>query len=174
RRPRGGEGRGDRRKSPWGDRTVYPNEVKKHTCGTLMTPCGNGSRQGSLRGVMRLRPWVPALAWAAVLFVLSSIPGDTFPRVPGWHADKVVHVALYLLLGLFCARALRATKNLSVARLVFAATMLATAYGVADEVHQLFTPRRSCDWRDVVADAVGAFIGAVLLSHRSGKITPAV
>jgi VanZ family protein len=42
------------------------------------------------------------------------------------------------------------------------ACLLATLYGVTDELHQLFTPRRSCDFYDVVADAVGGLLGAVL------------
>src|SRR5262245_58962678 len=118
----------------------------------------------------RLRPWWPALAWAAALFALSSIPGQALPRVPACNADKVVHGALYMVLGIFCARGLRATTGLGAAGLVAAAAALATAYGATDELHQLFTPRRSCDWRDVVADAVGAVLGAVVLARRRGKI----
>ena len=96
--------------------------------------------------------------------------------MPGWHLDKVVHGALYLVLGLLCARALRATTALSATRVVVLAAALATVYGVTDELHQLFTPRRSCDWRDVVADAVGGLAGAALamLLSRRGKFGAAV
>jgi VanZ family protein len=130
-----------------------------------------------------LRHWLPALSWAAVLFALSSIPGAALPTVPGWHVDKLVHGVLYLVLGFLCARALAATTRLKGATLVAAATLLGTAYGVTDELHQLLTPRRSCDWRDVIADGAGALIGAgvaVALSRHSnhsdhrGKVTPAV
>jgi VanZ family protein len=123
-----------------------------------------------------LRPWLPALAWAAVLFALSSIPGGALPPDPGWQTDKLVHGVLYLVLGLLCRRALGARAGLTPAQLAAAATALATVYGVSDELHQLLTPRRSCDWRDVVADAVGALIGTGLatLFSRRGKITPAV
>jgi VanZ family protein len=45
------------------------------------------------------------------------------------------------------------------------AVLLATFYGAFDEVHQAFTPDRSPDVRDLVADCLGAAIGvaAILL-----------
>jgi VanZ family protein len=112
--------------------------------------------------------------------VLSSIPGAALPTVPGWHVDKFVHALIYLVLGFLCARALAATTLLKSGALTLVATLIATAYGVTDELHQLLTPRRSCDWRDVVADAAGALLGAGLAvstiahSNRRGKVTPAV
>ena len=85
-----------------------------------------------------------------------------------------MHGVLYLVLGVLCVRGLRATTSLGGARLAAAATALATIYGVTDELHQIFTPRRSSDWRDVVADGVGAAIGVLLVASRRGKTTPAV
>jgi VanZ family protein len=101
-------------------------------------------------------------AWAAVIFVLSSIPGSAFPEVPGRYTDKVVHVALYGVLGLLVGRALAATTALGGPARVALTCALATAYGITDELHQLFTPRRSCDWHDVVADALGGLVGGLL------------
>jgi VanZ family protein len=127
-----------------------------------------------------LRAWLPAIGWATLLFVLSSIPGAAFPQVPGWHADKLVHALLYFVLGFLCARAFAATTRMTGASLALVATLVATAYGVTDELHQLLTPRRSCDWRDVVADGAGALLGAgaaitvIAHSNRRGKVTPAV
>jgi len=119
----------------------------------------------------RLRPWLPALGWAAFLAVLSSIPGSAIPEGPTPNFDKLVHGALYLVLGFFCARGLAATKALSTGALVTAATLMGTLYGVTDELHQLLTPRRSSDWHDVVADAVGTFVGALVATRlrRTGR-----
>ena len=111
---------------------------------------------------MIFKPWRPVFAWAAVIFGLSSIPGSSLPEVPLAQADKLVHGAIYLVLGLLLGRALAAATRLPKGGRVALAFLLATAYGVTDELHQLFTPRRSCDWHDVVADAVGGLLGAVL------------
>ena len=39
------------------------------------------------------------------------------------------------------------------------AVLLALAYGISDEIHQSFTPGRSPDVMDVVADTIGAGVG---------------
>jgi VanZ family protein len=112
-----------------------------------------------------LRPWLPAIGWAVLLAVLSSIPGTAIPAGPTPNFDKLVHGGLYLVLGFFCARALAATTTLAPGALVAAATLMGTLYGVTDELHQLLTPRRSSDWHDVVADAVGALAGALVATR---------
>ena len=116
----------------------------------------NGS---SVRG---RRLWALVGAWAIVLYLLSSIPGSALPEVPGRYTDKVVHVLLYAVLGVLLGRALEATTALRRAPRVVVGCALATAYGITDELHQLLTPRRSCDWHDVVADAVGGLLGGLL------------
>jgi VanZ family protein len=119
------------------------------------------------------RIWGPALGWAAVIFVCSSLPGTAYPRTDVPAADKLVHLFLYGALGALCARALilraaRPEARLRL-RLVLAAAALATAYGITDELHQLFVPFRSADWQDVIADAIGGLIGATLARWRCGR-----
>jgi VanZ family protein len=38
--------------------------------------------------------------------------------------------------------------------------VVASLYGVTDELHQAFVPNRSCDLRDWVADTLGGALGA--------------
>jgi VanZ family protein len=108
-----------------------------------------------------LRAWGPALVWAAVIFALSSIPGTRLPSMPVPNADKLVHAAVYVVLGVLCLRGVRRTSSLVGARAVLIAACIAAIYGVTDELHQLFTPNRSCDWHDAAADATGGLAGAL-------------
>lgn len=112
-----------------------------------------------------LGAWWWALAWAAVIFVLSSIPGTAYPEtnVPG--ADKLVHVTVYAILGFLSARALSSRERWTPALRIVVSAALCGLFGITDELHQLFVPRRSCDWRDGVADIVGGLIGAVLFTQ---------
>jgi VanZ family protein len=112
----------------------------------------------------RLRPWIPALLWAATIFVLSSISGSAYPATNLVNADKLVHLFLYGLLGGLCARGLARGSGLAPRSLFFLAALLSTLYGVSDELHQAFVPGRNSDWRDVVADAVGSLLGAALVA----------
>lgn len=95
----------------------------------------------------------------AMIFVMSS--QSTVPRLPVAVSDKTLHGVLYCGLGALLVRALASGRLAAVSVLVcVAAAALATAYGVTDEVHQLFVFGRECDVRDLAADAVGAAVGA--------------
>jgi VanZ family protein len=106
------------------------------------------------------------LLWATVIFRLSAIPGDALPRLPAgwWNADKFVHGLVYAVLGGLCWHGARRTFARDRGRWleVLAAVALTTLFGISDELHQAFTPFRSPDAFDVVADAAGALVGAVV------------
>jgi VanZ family protein len=110
------------------------------------------------------RPWIPALLWAATIFVLSSFPGSAYPATNLVNADKLVHIALYGLLGGLCARGFVRGSGWGLWPVLGLAALLSTLYGVSDELHQAFVPGRNSDWHDVVADAVGSLLGAALVT----------
>lgn len=115
----------------------------------------------------------PALAWSAtvaymaVLFWLSSRTGDVVGR---WNLlrvpDYVLHGVAYLGLGAVAHVAFAASFRWSPWLRALAAMVLATVYGVSDEVHQAFVPGRMASWQDVLADAAGAAVGQVLFLVR--------
>jgi VanZ family protein len=106
----------------------------------------------------RLTAWLPVAVWAAVIFMLSSIPSldsglgtwDTVLR-------KLAHLAEYAVLGALLYRALRREP---------AAIALGSLYAVTDEVHQAFVSGRQGSPLDWLIDTVGVVAGARLLSRR--------
>ena len=99
----------------------------------------------------------------ALIFLVSSVPGDD---LPGHFWDKGAHLLEYAGLGVLFLLPLASARLSQVTpRAAGIAVLLSTLYGVFDEVHQYFTPGRSPDVRDVVADVVGAAAGvaAVLI-----------
>lgn len=117
-------------------------------------------RRASLAAVL-------ALAWAALIFWASSRPaGDLPPSFP--HADKLVHAAVYAVLGALVAVALGRGRPLP-ARAAGLALALAVAYGVSDELHQGFVPGRDVSLLDLVADTVGAAAGIFAVARRSRR-----
>ncbi len=96
--------------------------------------------------------WLPVLAWAGVIFALSSIP-SLGTGLGTWDLAlrKVAHAGEYAVLALLLRRALSAP-------VVFA---LAVAYAISDEVHQSFVRGREGHPRDVAIDALGAALGIV-------------
>jgi VanZ family protein len=115
------------------------------------------------------RAWWPALLVAAGIFAASSTRGSKLPG--GWlpGMDKAVHAAIYALLAALVARAhwLR-SGGAPTGRSLVALAGLALAYGVTDEVHQLFVPGRQFELADLAADALGAALGVLLMARRMG------
>ena len=121
-----------------------------------------------------LASWLPVVLWAGVIFGASSIPGAQIPSVDLPQADKLAHLLVYAVLGALLFRALRVrarqraaaeieTRTLWSWRQAGVAVLLATLYGVSDEIHQRWTPNRTPDWHDVVADALGGGLGTLAL-----------
>ena len=93
------------------------------------------------------------MVWAAVIFVLSSIP-SLGTGLGGWDVvlRKLAHGAEYAVLGFLLVRALRR------AQVAFA---LGVAYAVTDEIHQYFVSGRHGSPVDVAIDAVGVLVGVL-------------
>ena len=106
---------------------------------------------------MSRRPlaWLPATAWAGLIFWLSSLPTVPAPEVP--YIDKVAHFGAYAVLGALLAFAADRSRTP-----LAAAVLLGVLYGASDEVHQMFVPGRSADVLDWCADAAGVLAAVYL------------
>ena len=101
-----------------------------------------------------VRLWLPVVAWAALIFALSSVP-DLGTGLGGWDLvlRKIAHAGEYAVLG---ALLVRATGRAGVA------FVLGTLYAISDEAHQSFVPGRLGSPVDVAIDAVGVAVGVVV------------
>lgn len=109
-----------------------------------------------------------ALAWMALLFYLSNQPSLETPTLFSGQ-DKVLHAAVYALLGvLLLAAQPRQAQGYSWQQ-VGISVLIASLYGLSDEIHQYFIPGRSSEVLDWVADSAGALIAASLLAWLSRK-----
>jgi VanZ family protein len=96
--------------------------------------------------------WLPVVAWAALIFALSSVPSLS-TGLGTWDLllRKAAHVAEFAVLAALLARALGSASWL--------AFTLAVAYAVSDEIHQHFVRGRNADALDVGIDTVGVIVG---------------
>ena len=105
--------------------------------------------------------WLPAIAWAGLIFAFSAQPNLRF--VPDAGLDFLVrkagHIAVFGILALLAWRALATTtawRRPWAWALVFAAL-----YAITDELHQGFVAWRHPSPVDVGIDATGALIAVV-------------
>lgn len=97
------------------------------------------------------RRWAYVAAIAGLIVIASSRSAVGGPKIE--HFDKVVHFSVYGLLGTLVVRAWGRPRAVW-------AVVAVSAFGVSDEVHQYFTPGRSMEFADWMADTLGA-TGAV-------------
>lgn len=118
------------------------------------------------------RWWMLAGLYMAGLYALSSVPDDKcepgiaeyFPRPK---VQNALHVPVYAGLSFLMWRGLRGQR-----RAALLAAALATAYGVTDEIHQMFVVGRTASFTDALANALGAFAVAGWAALR-GRAAPA-
>jgi VanZ like family len=105
-----------------------------------------------------LSAWLPVVAWAGLIFTLSSIP-DLGTGLGGWDLvlRKLAHGAEYAVLGVLLLRAIGRPGT---------AFALATLYAATDEIHQAFVPGRQASPVDLAIDAAGAAVGIALATRR--------
>jgi VanZ family protein len=106
-----------------------------------------------------LRAGWPPLAWAALIFWLSSLSRPVPVEVTIPHADKLAHLGAFGVLAALTVRALLALGQ-GGRRALLVGIAAASLYGALDEWHQSFVPGRDPDPWDWAADTAGAVLGA--------------
>ncbi len=95
--------------------------------------------------------WLPVVAWAALIFALSSVPHlSSGLGIWDYVLRKGAHVTEYAILGALLLRAIG--RELP-------AFLIGIAYAASDELHQHFVAGRHASPIDVAIDAVGITIG---------------
>lgn len=114
------------------------------------------------------KPWVRkavGAAYLAIVAYLSLMPSRNIPDIPLFHgADKLVHICMYLGLSFLACWIYVADRH----QLRFMYSLLAAVfmYGVLMEILQrTMRNGRSFDFKDMVANLVGAIIGVLIYRY---------
>lgn len=112
------------------------------------------------------------IGYCLLIFILSSIPGENFPKVDFEFSDKIVHLAVYSVLYILFFYSLKnQSKYVKLRDNALEFSILFTSlYGVTDEIHQYFVLNRSCEFMDWVADTAGALLMYFILRYKFKKI----
>ena len=109
--------------------------------------------------------WGGLIGYMVVIFILSSIPGNTLKETGLFHYDKLLHLIEYGFLGGLSGLLVldpEKFRNASVERTDYALAIgIGWGYAVIDEIHQYFVPGRMMEMNDFIADAVGVVLGII-------------
>jgi VanZ family protein len=120
-----------------------------------------------------LRSYRWALLWALCILVLCLLPGRSLPQWDWFDLlslDKLVHAGMFGTLTVLLAGAF--VQRQATGRFLLLAVGISAAYGLATEFMQgLEALGRRTDLNDMIANTVGAFLGAwfVTVRMRKGK-----
>jgi len=112
---------------------------------------------------------LPAMLYAALIIILSSMPNLQPPDFGVLTYDKLLHFVEYAVFAFLFYRSFSQLKRLntkSIAALITFALLL--VFSVGDEFHQKFVPGRTSDIFDVLADVLGGAL-VILVLHRWNK-----
>lgn len=105
--------------------------------------------------------WIPAAAWATLLFILSSLPSQAVPSLGIEYEDLVIHFLVYSVLGYCLGIALLHDPERANLEMAIIAILLGVLYGASDEFHQMFVPGRFSTISDFLADSAGVLVGVL-------------
>ena len=132
----------------------------------------------------RLRPWLPAIAWAILIWWASTdffsaentsiyiLPAlhSLFPHLSPESLDRIhfiirksAHFTEYFVFSFLLLRGIRGKHRGWRLRWVFAALAIAAGYSALDEFHQSFVPSRTASPWDSLLDTTGAATAQVLM-----------
>ncbi|MFO7738663.1 MAG: VanZ family protein [Desulfatiglandaceae bacterium] len=106
-----------------------------------------------------------AVGWMAAIYLLSSMPDLSGPSLVKGQ-DKLFHVIFFAILGAFFSFSFKPSKQRVPFTRVLWVTLLVAVYGGFDEAHQMHVPGRDASIGDLVADAIGGFLAALILWKR--------
>lgn len=103
------------------------------------------------------------IAWALVIFVLCSLPGEDIPdpHIDIPHLDKIVHFGMFFIMALLLCNELEYQTRLTLRKIYMITVSIILIYGGVIELLQHHFFNRSGDMLDLLADVIGAVVGCL-------------
>lgn len=113
---------------------------------------------------------IPLIIYWIILFILTTLPGQMAVTLDV--SDKIEHFGAYGLLSVFLYLNLCFQNKFEILK-KFPGTftlLIASFYGLLDELHQLLVPGRSADVLDWLADFLGSVLAVLIIKFLLERI----
>lgn len=105
----------------------------------------------------QMKFYFPAIVWAILIFIVSSVPYLAAPPLGFTLSDKLAHFTEYFVLGALATMGFYRDRGKAP---FLTALVLCSLFGLSDELHQHLVPGRTMDVYDLIADSIGSASGA--------------
>lgn len=116
--------------------------------------------------IMKIKFFLPAIAWFVVSTLLLVLPGDDLPSTSFLnfpHFDKIVHLGLFFGLTFLFSIPFRLSKFSSLKNYIII-LIISILYGIMIEYVQLYWVKdRNFDVADIFFDGAGSIIGFIVV-----------
>lgn len=114
---------------------------------------------------------MPLVIYWIILFVLTSLPTGLAIETRDV-SDKLLHFGAYGLLSVLLYLNLYFQNKFLLLNKYSAlyTILVASVYGLLDEIHQMFVPGRSAEFLDWLADFSGSLVAVLIISYLIKKI----
>ncbi len=108
--------------------------------------------------------FLPLFIYWIILFILTTIPAPSLPKLLGF-SDKIKHIGAYFILALLLSLSIHLQTKIKLFANNFSIVsfVIILFYGAIDELHQLLVSNRSCEFGDWFADLIGGLIGVLII-----------
>lgn len=115
----------------------------------------------------------PAIIYAVVVFLLSSVPGMNIPEYKFLVSDKIMHFMEYALFAILIFRSFsQLFRKQKFHYVIVVSSFFLILFALLDEYYQKYIPGRESDVADVILDVFGASLILFLLwirKHRNNQ-----
>ncbi len=117
---------------------------------------------------------IPALLWAAFIFLLLTVPSSSLPTVHIVDIDKLAHAGVFFIQAFLLYRAFEFPKPIHLIGSIkpaYSASIITVIYATMSEVYQFFIPDRTPEILDALANSFGVilFLGMLFIWNRRMK-----
>ena len=106
--------------------------------------------------------WIITILLAISIFYISSQSFEKGVPGPDWPIKSYIyHAGIFFLFSFFFLISI-IKGNIKKKHLFAIAILMAIAYGIADELHQLFVPNRDCTIEDALTDSIGILFAGII------------
>lgn len=113
---------------------------------------------------------LPAILYAVLIIVVSSIPSLTPPKVGIVGMDKIAHFFEYAILAVLVFRSISHLSPRIRPGMMFLLSMLfIVIFAIFDEAYQAYVPGRKSDLYDIVFDLLGSMLILGYLWYRNSR-----
>lgn len=117
--------------------------------------------------------WLPLVVWISGIFLVSSLPSDSFPAEYKIPTEYPLHVTAFFVLFLLFYRVFQSdSKKATLPSILLYSFIFTIIVSLSKECWQIFMPTRSFSLKDILVDGGATTIAMLLVSIKAYQFMP--